>query len=124
MINLIAAVSKNLVIGKNRNLPWKIRKDLEYFKEMTEGHIVVMGKTTYLSLPKGRPLENRYNIVITSTPEIFVERENCIFETLEDFENSIDMLKETGKKIFIIGGGKLYQHFINRCERLYLTYIQ
>ena len=66
-IILIAAVDKNLAIGKDGQIPWKISKDLQYFKEKTEGTAIIMGRATFDSI--GRALPNRKNIVMTRTPK-------------------------------------------------------
>ena len=65
-IILIAAVDKNLAIGKNGQIPWKIKEDLKFFKEKTEGTSIIMGRSTFDSI--GRPLPNRKNIVMTRSP--------------------------------------------------------
>ena len=66
MISIIVAKSNNNVIGSNGSIPWNVPKDLKYFKELTEGNTVIMGRKTYESLPKDKkPLPNRINIVIT-----------------------------------------------------------
>jgi len=64
IINIIAAMAKNRVIGNNNALPRDYPEDLQHFKKLTSGHAIVMGRKTYLSI--GRPLPNRRNIVLTS----------------------------------------------------------
>lgn len=119
-IHIIACVSKNMVIGASNKLPWNIiMKDLSYFKKITEGHIVIMGKNTFFSIPEP-PLKNRYNVVVTSTPHIFKNQENCIFTTLEGIPKVIDGLD---KKIFVIGGESLYRYFLPLADTLYLTHL-
>lgn len=125
-IEIIAAVSKNLVIGTDDNkLPWKIPEDLVQFKNLTTNHVVVMGKNTFLSLPNGKPLPNRLNVVVTSTPDIFIEQDNLIFTTFDNLSHVIKNIKDTfkDKKIFIIGGSGLFQHFISSASTLHLTHI-
>ena len=65
VISHLVAVSNNNVIGKNNDLPWKLKKDLQHFKNYTTGKTIVMGRKTYESI--GRPLPNRRNIIISST---------------------------------------------------------
>jgi dihydrofolate reductase len=66
MINIIVATSTNLVIGKDNDLPWHLPTDMKYFKDTTKGHIVVMGRKCWESIPeKYRPLPNRTNIVMS-----------------------------------------------------------
>jgi len=124
-LEIIAAVSKNLVIGKNNQLPWNIPEDLQHFKDLTKGHIVVMGKNTYLSIPQHRfPLKDRINIVVSSThPEH--NHENAFFVTYEELEDTIKDLycEYPQKKCFIIGGSQLYESFIYKASVLHLTHI-
>lgn len=99
-------------LGKDNHMPWSLKGDLKYFRKVTEGNTVVMGKRTYESI--GRPLPNRKNIVVTHNP---IADENVI--SLNDI-NSV--LKLEGD-VFIIGGMSLYSHFLPYAEELYLTEI-
>lgn len=120
------AVSKNLVIGSNSNIPWKIRKDLEYFKQLTDGHIILMGRKTYESLP--RRLSNRYHVVLSSqqhdsqlspTSDVFFSDnlDDCLAKVYNMMELSAD------KKCFIIGGSSLFQQFSPHVSKLYVTHV-
>ncbi len=129
-INLIAAVSKNLVIGNKNGLPWKIPEDMKYFKELTTNNIVIMGYNTYLSLNK-IPLKNRINVIITSKTISESTDENVIFISIDKMLTLIPKLDITypNKKIYIIGGEKLYKYFLNNLipyfnkVNLYITHI-
>ena len=70
MISIIAAVSKNGVIGVDNKLPWNLPEDLKRFKELTTNNVVIMGRKTYESI--GKPLPNRINIVVTRNKDFFV----------------------------------------------------
>ena len=112
-INIIVAIAKNNAIGKDNDLLWRISDDLKRFKKYTTNNSIIMGKNTFLSLPKGA-LPNRQNIVIT-------DDKNDKFENV-DIVYSIDEAIETATKdIFIIGGGMVYKTFLPLADRLYLT---
>ena len=114
MISIIAAVSKNGVIGVDNKLPWDLPEDLKRFKELTTGNVVIMGRKTYESI--GKPLPNRINIVVTRDKNFFTP--NVIVA------NSLDsaLLKAGGNKdIFIIGGGEIYKQSIGFADKLYIT---
>lgn len=127
MFNLIVACSRNQVIGHNNTIPWDVPEDLKNFRSLTKGHIVVMGRKTFDSLPNG-PLNDRYNIVITSEPDkynnSYNENDNIIFTTLD---NAIELVKEeksnSGKSVFIIGGSQIYDYFFHYCNRVYVTIV-
>jgi len=116
-ISIIVAVASNWAIGKNNDLLWHIPADLRRFKQLTQGHQVIMGKLTYLSLPK-RPLVNRTNIVITDNPE--EKFEGCI--TVYSVEEALNYCNDR-EESFIIGGGSVYRQFLPLANKLYLTLV-
>lgn len=120
-ISLIAAVSENYVIGKNNQLIWRLPADMKYFKEVTEGHHVLMGRKNYLSIPsKFRPLANRINIVVTH--EKGFTAEGCII--VHSIEEGIDFARRHNEKeLFVIGGGEIYRQTINLADKLYITWV-
>lgn len=124
-MNMIVSLCKGFGIGNNNIIPWKIPKDMEYFKRLTNKHIVLMGKNTYFSIPlKNRPLKDRFNIVITSKPDNFKSDSNvlfCTFEYANIFLNYQYPLKYT--KCFIIGGTEIYRYFIDKVDNIYITHI-
>lgn len=113
MINIIVAMDKQGLIGANGSLPWKIKKDLEYFKEKTMGHTVVMGRKTWDSLPI-IPLPGRKNIILSRIP---VDGSNTKWYT------SIDEILKLEEEIFIIGGAQIYKQFYPLADKLYITYV-
>jgi len=120
MISIIAAISNNNVIGKDGGLPWHLPSDLKYFKDLTKGKIVVMGRKCWDSLPdKFKPLPDRLNIVITRTPNISIE--GAIVVT--DVDNTLKGLNKTDSDVFVIGGGEIYKQSLKYAENLYLTRI-
>jgi dihydrofolate reductase len=120
-ISLIAAVSQNYVIGKNNQLVWRLPADMKYFKDVTEGHHVLMGRKNYLSIPgKFRPLSNRINIVVTH--EKAFKAEGCV--VVHSMEEGIDYAKKQGEKeLFVIGGGEIYRQTIDLADKLYITWV-
>jgi dihydrofolate reductase len=115
MISIIVAIAENLAIGKNNDLLWHIPGDMKYFKSVTSGHPVIMGKRTYDSLPR-RPLPNRRNIVITDVPGEVID--GC--EMAYSIDEAI-ALCDKAEENFIIGGASVYKQFIPFTDRLYLT---
>ena len=121
IISLIAAVSKNRVIGKNNDLPWHLPDDMKYFMQTTKEHHVIMGRKNYQSIPeKFRPLPNRTNIVVTR--QSIFEAPGCIIT--HSINESLNLARKTGEKeVFIIGGAEIYKEGIAQAEKLYLTEI-
>ena len=113
MINIVAAVGKNLELGKDGGLIFDIPNDLKYFKKLTLGHTVVMGRRTYESI--GHPLPNRTNVVISS---------NGNYSGVYNFKSLEDAIKCFGDKdIYISGGSKLYKESLSYVDRMYITVI-
>jgi dihydrofolate reductase len=116
-IIIIVAVAKNNVIGKDNKIPWHISDDFKHFKELTLNHPIIMGKNTYLSLPK-RPLPERENIVLTFLDDPFNEQgitiKHSLKDTLEYTEN---------KDVYIIGGASVYKQAMEFATKLEITKI-
>ena len=113
-ISMIAAVGRNLELGKDNALLWRLEGDLPFFKRITMGKTVLMGRKTYESM--GRALPGRRNIVITrdesfSAPDI---------ETAPSPMAALDKCA-SDEEVFIIGGGQIYKAFLPLAKRLYLT---
>ena len=122
MLSIIVAHDKNNGIGNKTQIPWHLPKDFEWFKKNTMNKTVVMGTTTYFSLPKKfRPLPKRENIVLCNQCEYFEQIENegtKLFTTIEDV---LDYTND--KDTFIIGGASIYNQFVNLVDMLYITKI-
>lgn len=115
MINIIAAMSRNRVIGNKGRLPWKLTEDMRHFVKITTGFPVVMGRKTFESI--GKPLKNRTNIILTRNESY--QKEGCIiYHDIEKIVN--DFGKEN---LMVIGGEELYRQFLPYAERIYLTFI-
>ncbi len=114
-ISIIVAIAENNAIGLNNDLLCHLPDDLKRFKQITSGHTVIMGRRTFLSLPKGA-LPNRRNIVISDVKgESF---ENC--EMVASIEEAMVACDEKDEA-FIIGGGMVYKQFLPHARKLYIT---
>ncbi len=110
---IIAALNKKRVIGNNGKLPWHISEDLKRFKKLTVGHTVLMGRKTFESM--GKPLPDRRNVVLASKKIPGVETYSTIAAALAALKKE--------KKIFVIGGGKVFEQFLDRVDELRLTLV-
>ncbi|MBK5279043.1 MAG: dihydrofolate reductase [Bacteroidia bacterium] len=121
VISLIAALSKNRVIGKDNDLPWHLPDDMKYFMQTTKGRHVIMGRKNYDSIPeKFRPLPNRTNIIVTHQKDF--KAANCI--VVHSIEEGIELAKKNNEQeTFIIGGAEIYKLGLPISQRLYLTEI-
>lgn len=121
IVSAIAALSKNKVIGKNNDLPWRLPDDMKFFMETTKGHHVIMGRKNYDSLhEKFKPLPNRSNIVITRQKNF--KAPGCI--VLNAVEPGLKIAqKNSEEECFIIGGAEIYKLALPHTTRLYLTEI-
>lgn len=121
IISLIAALSKNRVIGKNNDLPWHLPDDMKYFMQTTKSHHVIMGRKNYESIPeKFRPLPNRTNIVVTRQQNFSAP--NCV--VVNSIEAALDIaFKNNEHEVFIIGGSEIYNQGLSSANKLYLTEI-
>ena len=116
MIGLIVARSKNNVIGKNGQIPWRIKGEQKQFKELTTGNVVVMGRKSYEEI--GHPLPNRKTIVVSRTKKY--EGENLA--TASSVEEAIRMAGN--EKVYISGGYGLYKEAIPYVDVMYITEVQ
>ena len=114
MISLIVAASTNNVIGAQGDLPWRLSADLKRFKALTMGKPIVMGRKTYESI--GRSLPGRQNIVITRQAGFVAD--GC--DVVDSPEAAIDVAGDA-EEIMIIGGSHIYESFLPRADRIYLT---
>jgi dihydrofolate reductase len=121
--SIIVAVSTNNVIGKDNNLIWHLPIDMNFFKNTTIDHHVIMGRKNFESIPhKYRPLPNRKNIIITRNKNYIAQNctiKNNLNDALEEARNSNE------NEAFIIGGGEIYRLALeeNLVDRIYLTRI-
>jgi dihydrofolate reductase len=131
----ILATDINFGISKDGVIPWKSKKDMRFFFNKTKNNVVIMGKTTYFSLPEQfRPLKDRLNIVLSRTHSLDVSNNNLIFtddDTVIFYinQNRDEFLKKytflsSNFKIFIIGGKQIYEKYIPLCSTVWVTTIK
>jgi len=121
VIKAIVCVSENWAIGRNNDLVFHLKKDMKYFTENTLNKVVVMGENTLLSLPGGKPLKNRVNIVLC--PEGH-EYEDCIcFHEVEPLLTYISILAKD-HDVFVIGGGMMYRTMLPYCQEILVTKVK
>lgn len=120
-MNAIVAADMHKGIGKNADLLVHIKNDMKRFKELTEHHVVIMGRKTLESLPGGKPLKNRTNIIMTRNPDYHPE--GCIVvHSIDNIKNEI-LGNFNSKDIFVIGGGEIYNLLLPLCDTIYMTYL-
>ena len=120
-MKLIAAVSENWGIGLEGKLLYSIPADMAYFKDMTMGSTVVMGRRTLESLPGKKPLPGRENYVLSSRGDYEAEG----FTTLRNEDEVIALCKRPGSgEVFVIGGAQVYSLMLPYCDEAYITKIE
>ncbi len=119
-MNLIAAADIGWGIGKNGDLLYSIPEDMRFFREKTAGKTVIMGRATLESLPGGKPLPKRRNIILSKTLSEVPGAEVC--KTPEDI---LSLLSDTpGEDVFVIGGESIYREMLPYCDTAYITRIE
>jgi dihydrofolate reductase len=115
-ISCIVAVAHHRVIGRDNDIPWYLPADLQYFKKVTMGHTIVMGRNCYNSI--GRPLPKRTNIIVTRDPYYI----SSVCPIARSIPEALEIANENGEtEVFIIGGGQIYAQTVDLWDRLYLT---
>ena len=115
MISIIVAVAKGGAIGKEGKMPWKIPGEQRQFKELTTGHVVIMGRRSYEEI--GHPLPNRTIIVVSKT-KVF-SGENLY--TVKSLQEAIERAGQ--EEIFIAGGAEIFQEALPLADKIYMTYV-
>lgn len=129
ILSSIAAMAKNRVIGVDNKLPWHIPEDLKFFREKTKGHVMIMGRKTFESFG-GKPLPNRFHIVITRQEDYKVSEPTV--EVVHDLKTAIELAHlltskynaKFGDEVFVAGGGEIYAQAMDVVDRIYLTVIE
>lgn len=119
-MNLIAAVDENWAIGKNNQLLVRIPADQKFFREMTTGKVVVMGRKTLESFPNGQPLKNRTNIVLTRNKDYAV-KDAVVVHSMDELHE--ELKKYDSEDVFVIGGEKIYEQLLDECDVAHITKI-
>lgn len=118
-LSLIAAVGENGELGYNNSLIWRIREDLQFYKEMTMGKKIIMGRKTLESMPL-KALEGREPIVLTS--KSLENRTNL--EVYHDLDSLLNYISETNTEFMVVGGSKVYEQLLPYVQIMYLTEIK
>jgi dihydrofolate reductase len=122
-LSMIAALDAANGIGKNNDLMWNLPADMQFFKETTKGHVVIMGRKNYDSIPeKFRPLPGRKNVILSRQPDF--EAPGClVFSSLADCLQQLQL--EEGQKAFVIGGAQIYALALESglVNEIFLTHI-
>ncbi len=113
---MIVARSRNHVIGRDNQMPWKISADLQFFKRVTMGHPVIMGRKTWESI--GRPLPGRRNVVVSRNADLQLNGA----ELAGSLEEALNRLSEF-PRVFVIGGEQLFKQAFDKADKLYITEI-
>jgi dihydrofolate reductase len=115
-ISMIVARSRNHVIGRDNQMPWKISADLQFFKRVTMGFPVIMGRKTWESI--GRPLPGRRNIVVSRNASLTLTGA----EVAGSLDEALNLLSDT-PRVFVIGGEQLFTQAFSKADQLYITEI-
>lgn len=118
MLSIIVAKAKNNIIGKDNKIIWHLPEDLKYFKNITTGHTIIMGRKTFESL--GRVLPNRKHIIFSNNPSFNVNEENVkVVHSLLEIQDLIEGKEEA----FVIGGAMIYNFLMPYVKKMYVTEI-
>jgi dihydrofolate reductase len=115
-ISFIFAMDRNRAIGVNNKLPWHLPGDLKFFKNVTMGHPILMGRKTYESI--GKPLPGRRNVILTQNTAY--QAEGC--EVIHSVDEAIEAFRD--QELFVIGGAEIFKLFTSHVNRMYITYIE
>jgi len=119
IVSLVVAVAEKNAIGGNNSLLWHLPNDLKFFKNITWGMPIIMGRKTFISIA-GKPLPGRINIVVTRQPSMIEETNNLW--VVKSLEEAYKRAVETDcKEVFVIGGGEIYEQSISTADKIYLT---
>jgi len=123
-VSMIVARARNGVIGVDGDLPWRLRDDLAFFKQTTKGHPIIMGRKTWLSLPR-RPLPVRDNIVLTRDHTFLAPGARVCTSVRSAIASAKAIARQSGlQEIFVIGGAMIYHEVMPLADKLYLTEVE
>ncbi|HEY0457009.1 MAG TPA: dihydrofolate reductase [Verrucomicrobiae bacterium] len=111
----VAAMAQNRVIGQGNRIPWHLPEDFKWFKQLTTGHVLLMGRKTFESI--GKPLPNRETIILSRS-----RFQHPGVRTISDL-GEVDWASET-REVFICGGAQIYSQLLPLCSDLYLTLVR
>ena len=124
---IIACFNRKRALGKDNGLLYNIRNDLHNFRSQTLGNVIIMGRSTFESLPNGEPLKDRINIVITSNEEFCVDESFTNVYIVHSIKDAVELCEAMfeDKEVFVIGGGSIYKQFLdeNLVDEMRLTVV-
>ena len=115
-LSIIVATDEQGLIGKDNDLPWKLSADLQYFRRVTMGKPLIMGRNTHESI--GRALPGRKNIIVSNNCDYTADG-CCVVHSVEDAIKACDGVEE----VMVMGGASLYKQMLQQADRLYLTQV-
>ncbi|WP_345239014.1 dihydrofolate reductase [Pontibacillus salipaludis] len=119
MISFLVAMDRNRLIGKDNDLPWRLPNDLKFFKSVSTGKTIIMGRKTFESM--NGPLPNRKNVVLTRDANF--QEDGC--DVIHSLEPVFEWEKEDpNTEYLIIGGSHIFEQTINEADRMYITWIE
>lgn len=116
---MIAAIGKNKELGRNNDLIWHIKGDMKFFKERTMGHTILMGRNTFVSLPKILP--GRKHVILSKSAKSSFPEEVDVVNSLDEFDT---LKKKINDDVYVIGGARVYNEMIDSADIMYLTEIE
>ncbi len=116
MIALVAAVAENDVIGLDGELPWHLPDDLKFFKRLTSGHVVIMGRKTFETV--GHALPDRWNVIVTRNPQ-YHRADATVVHSIEEALQ----VTRGADHVFVVGGSEIYRLALPYADRMYLTIV-
>jgi dihydrofolate reductase len=125
-IAAIVAMDESRVIGKNGSLPWRLPADMAHFRALTTGHVVVMGRKTWDSLPAAyRPLPERTNVVVSRNPSNLSLPQGVLSASspMEALAVARHAAAALGRSVWVIGGAEVYRALISSCDEVHLTVV-
>ena len=123
-MELVVVRNESCYIGDDKNnLLYHIKPDMKHFRTLTKGHVLLMGRNTFESLPNG-PLPNRIHIVLTRNVDTHVTSDGTVyFSDLEHYEELFIRIRKPAQKLFVIGGGMIYDLLWKQCNVLHITHV-
>ncbi|MDL2258276.1 dihydrofolate reductase [Eubacteriales bacterium OttesenSCG-928-K08] len=121
-LELIVAVDRHWGIGQKNSLQFHIREDMQRFKKMTIGQVVVLGRNTLDTFPKKAPLQGRQNIILTKNPA-FAAQDAIILHSIKELGALLRLPAYSEKKVFVIGGAQVYSQLLPYCTLAHVTHV-
>ncbi|MEX2054540.1 MAG: dihydrofolate reductase [Candidatus Andersenbacteria bacterium] len=119
MIHLVVSMTADHVIGRDGDQPWYIKEDLEHFKQLTQGHTIIVGRRTLETPALSRPLPNRHTIIVSDTPVTIPNATVC-----SSIPEALKVAQAFGTEIFVIGGRSIYEQLLPLANVLHISWVK